>query len=106
VAIPAIDAHATDVVCVAELDWLRDEDRLVGVISRPVQHPNDPPEKPDENQDREYAQSGIDVGSSVEDLTHRVDVRGAFPRAYMNYGAICRGNATMAAPVFCGRLCQ
>jgi hypothetical protein len=80
VAVPAIDAHAANVMSVAELDWLVDVDVLVGVVGRPVEQCEGRPEAADDEYECENAEPGIDVGIAMEELTHRVDVRAFSPK--------------------------
>ena len=62
-----------DVVCVAELNRLFDEGALVGVIPGPVERPDGGAERTANNHKRQDAESGVDVGMAMENLTHRVD---------------------------------
>ena len=73
--IAAIDAHAADVVRVAELDRLFDVNGLVRVVAGQVQRRNGAPEAADEQEKRQDTEPGVDVGVAMEELTHRVDVQ-------------------------------
>src|SRR5687768_14674859 len=58
-------------VGVTELDRLFDVHVLIGVVARPVEERERRPETADDKQDCENAEAGVDVGSAMEQLTHR-----------------------------------
>src|SRR5688572_30975982 len=70
-AVPAIDPHAADVMCVAELNRLLHEVVLPGVPARQVKERHDAAERQSEGQDRKKAEPRIDVGVPVKNLAHR-----------------------------------
>src|SRR5262245_49826147 len=89
VAVPAVDAFASDMVCVAELKRLLDEGALVRVVSGEVQHRHDAAEGGGDHANRQDAEPGVDVGGAMKDLTHRVDARAnVLPRAYSKVGSL------------------
>jgi hypothetical protein len=57
-AVPAVEAHAADVMRVTELDWLLDEIVLGCVVAGKVQGCHDPAEKP-------QALEAVGVGNRV-----------------------------------------
>jgi hypothetical protein len=75
VAIAAIDADATDMMGVAELDRLLHEHVLVRVEAAKMNDGDCAAESGDEKPEGNDAEPGVDVGMTMEELTHRVDVR-------------------------------
>ena len=91
---------------VAELDRLFDEHVLVRVVAGKVEQGDDAASEPGDGDNGQDAQSGVDVGGAMKDLTHRVEVRtDVFPRAYSKPGRLqkwqtffCRHAAARSAP--------
>src|SRR3954452_2347745 len=74
-AVAAVDAHRSDMVRVAELDRLIPRHTLAGDVSGPRDGDDHPAENAGEDQRRQDAELGPDVGAGMEDLTHRSGVR-------------------------------
>jgi hypothetical protein len=75
VAIAAVDADAPDVMGVAELNGLLHEHVLVRVEAAKMDHADHHTDSGDEESEGNDAEPGVDVGLTMEELTHRVDVR-------------------------------
>ena len=69
-AIAAVDAHRPDVVSVAELNRLVLGLALARDVAGPVDGKDHPPEETHETEGCHDADTGPDVGASVENLTH------------------------------------
>ena len=87
---------AADVMRVAELDRLVDEHVLVRVVSGQVDQGDDAAEDGDESDDGQDAQSGVDVGVAMKDLTHRVEARAAFSKSLLETGAFAEATRSSA----------
>jgi len=70
VAVPAVEADATDVMRVAELDRLFDERMLLGHPPGPHQGKDDPSTSEHQAQDHRQAHAGCGVGAAREELAH------------------------------------
>ena len=80
--VAAVDADAAHMVGVAELNRLFDEIVLARVVTRQMEHRDDAAKRRHEEDDRQNAQPGVDIGMALEDLTHRVEVRARLRRPF------------------------
>jgi hypothetical protein len=74
-AVPAIDAVVSGVMQVAELNRLLDVGVLIGEKPSNVEQRDHATEGEGEKAESNDTEPGIDVGVTMEELTHRVDVR-------------------------------
>ena|SRR5689334_5314861 len=81
-----------------ELDRLLDEHVLARVVAREMQQGDDAASGQRDGNDGQDAQSGVDVGSAMKDLTHRVETRERTPKSLLETGPF-----TEVETFFCSR---
>ena len=87
-AVAAVDALPTDVVRMTELNRLLDVDALVRVVPGQVQQRDDTAYRDGYGDNGQDAQSRVDVGGAMKDLTHRVEARRVrTPKSLLETGA-------------------
>jgi hypothetical protein len=92
-AVPAVDAVVGDVVHVAELERLLDEDLLPGDVARSREDDGQYNQATNEGQKAENADFGKRVGASTEYLRHRRrSARPPLPWSLLLHGWRCGNN--------------